>query len=178
MGTDIHPMFFDAKGVEIESRYEAHRHYALFAWLGNVRNGFGVAGCATHTELKPLSDNRGIPSDITIDLDDYRLGDHSFSWLWFDEILEATPPMVYRTGVVSREWFSSWDGVTPPEIYSGGIMGHGIKTSQPDQIDEDTTHVRIEWPCDLAEEFKYFTDEIRRLREAHGNGRMVFGFDS
>lgn len=58
MGTDIHCVFQKKcpEGWEdIESEYEEGRHYTLFAWLGDVRNGFGVAGVKTHTELAPLS---------------------------------------------------------------------------------------------------------------------------
>ena len=51
----------------------------------------------------------------------------------------------------------------------------------PDVVDyykETASHVRVCWVADLEQEFKYFTDEIRRLMEIHGEIRMVFGFDS
>ena len=42
----------------------------LFAWLGNVRNGFGFAGCPIFTPIVPLSDNRGLPEDFTVSGED------------------------------------------------------------------------------------------------------------
>ncbi len=42
-------------------------------------------------------------------------------------------------------------------------------------------HVQAEWnlgPELVLEEFKYFTDEIKRLHDEHGEVRLVFGFDS
>ena len=40
------------------------------------------------------------------------------------------------------------------------------------------THVQVEWSENFKEELKYFFDEVRRLKEEHGDVRLVFGFDS
>ena len=156
MGTDIHGVFQKrtSNGWEdVESKYEEERHYALFAWIGNVRNGFGFAGVPTHDLIEPLSDNRGYPDDFEVEEDEHPIksnairggraewykdedsdpadeshlcmwmGDHSHSWLAADEILSATPPRILRTGIVGIEQFRSWDGTSSPNSWCGGIGG-------------------------------------------------------
>lgn len=121
MSCDIHAVFQKKTPdgwEDVKSVYEENRHYALFAWLGNVRNGY---------DFLPLSDHRGFPEDFDVtdreDHGDTWMGDHSHSWLADDEII---------------------NGSIPP--------------------DED--------------HFAYFIDEVKRLKELHGEVRMVFGFDS
>lgn len=80
MGTDIHGIFQkrlpDGTWQDVPSKYDFDRHYLLFAWLGNVRNGFGFAGIKTHDPLVPLTDGRGLPPDFTILRDKYGDNDH------------------------------------------------------------------------------------------------------
>src|SRR5687768_8031889 len=98
MGTDVHAVWQakkDGRWVDIESRWDQRRHYFLFAWLADVRNGFGFAGIPTHDPIKPVAARRGVPADFNVEAyesgngpDDYDapwLGDHSFSWLTADE---------------------------------------------------------------------------------------------
>jgi hypothetical protein len=106
------------------------------------------------------------------------MGDHSHSWLSADEILSATPPRIMRTGLITREQFQDWDGVSSPDSWSGGVYGGNAVISIPAEITEETTHVRVEWFEDTAESFAEFVDEVRRLKELHGDVRYVFGFDS
>lgn len=211
MGTDVHSIFqkrTPGGWVDIESQYNEDRHYALFAWIGNVRNGFGFAGIPTHNRIEPLSDNRGLPGDfIVVDGEDHPIqsnamrgrsaewyaeddekdpsnitkwmGDYSHSWLLADEILNATPPRMLRTGIVGIDFFKKWDEVSAPESWCGGMSGPGVVVADsPSDITDKTTAVRIEWFEDTKESFAYFTDEVKRLKELHGDVRFVFGFDS
>lgn len=212
MGTDVHSVFqkkTDSGWEDVESSYSEDRHYVLFAWIGNVRNGFGFAGVPTHDRIEPLSSGRGFPEDFGVDGERHRIGssairgssakyyeeedadpaaedhlqlwmgDHSHSWLSAAEILAATPPRILRTGIIGIEQFRAWDGVTSPEMWSGGIRGPGIVVAEsPSEVKDDTTHVRVEWFEDTAESFAYFTNEVRRLQDLHGEVRFVFGFDS
>lgn len=204
MGTDIHGVFqarTGGKWKDVPTELDLERHYLLFAWLADVRNGFGFAGIPTHTAVEPLSAPRGLPEDFFC-VDDMHpvsgpevlspwrrkywaaddkavwMGDHSHSWLSADEILSAEPPKVLRTGVVTREQFEAWDGKSAPKEWSGGVAGRGILVSEPDEVTSATTHVQIEWFDDTRESFAYFLMEIRRLKELHGEVRFVFGFDS
>jgi hypothetical protein len=180
MGTDVHAVFQTKLGrrwVEVPSAWEQDRHYLLFSWLAGVRNGFGFGGIRTYDPIQPIAEPRGLPSDFECP-DGEWVGDHSFSWLTADEILAAkVPPAVRRVGVVPVEWFRTWDGVTPPTSYSGGISGPAIQVDTPATVTDKTTHVSISW-IETENPFAYFIDEVRKLKEAHGNVRMVFGFDS
>ena len=113
MGTDIHGVWQKKVGEsweDVESEYNQERHYYLFAWLGNVRNGFGFAGTPTHEPVASMTDCRGLPDDFVTDdgchvVADFAficprrrkyqdegdfsvwMGDHSFSWLHVDEAI-------------------------------------------------------------------------------------------
>lgn len=208
MGTDVHGIWQAKKNgvwTDIPSTWEQNRHYFLFAWLAGVRNGFGFAGVKTHSPLKPIAEPRGLPADFehedrehktTVDCIDPRrqrwmsdedkaspaqwLGDHSHSWLMADEILAAPlPGSAWKTGVVERAFFDSWDGHTPPTDYCGGISGGAVRVAEsPVDVKDDSTHVQIYWKAQESDELQYFVDEVRRLKELHGEVRLVFGFDS
>jgi len=69
MGTDIHAVIQakkDGKWVDVPSTWEQNRHYMLFAWLGDVRNGYVFGGTPTHSMIRPLSRCRGLPEDFEI----------------------------------------------------------------------------------------------------------------
>jgi hypothetical protein len=205
MGTDVHAVWQakkDGKWVDIESKWEQNRHYFLFAWLADVRNGFGFAGIPTHDPIKPISKPRGYPQDFNAE-DDYYLvacveaidprrrewlepdeapaawlGDHSHSWLTADEILAAERPHnIRKDGVLTLDEYKAWDKVSEPDSWSGGVMGRGLVTSMPSEIGPETTHVQVSW-IRQEDGLDYFVDEVRRLKELHGEVRLVFGFDS
>lgn len=206
MGTDIHAVVQakkNGKWVDVPSQWEQNRHYLLFSWLANVRNGFGFAGVPTYDPIVPIALPRDIPDDFEMDGDNHPsswscldparqeyysetevaeqgiwMGDHTHSWLTADEILSAKRPgKIQRTGVIEIESFKEWDGKSRPAKYSGGIMGPGVVVSPPTKITPETTHVQIEWG-DAEDGLDYFVDEIRRLKAEHGDVRVVFGFDS
>lgn len=208
MGTDIHGVFqkrneeFDT-WEDVPTEYGYERHYMLFAWLAGVRNGRGFAGIPTHTKINPISKPRGFPDDFALTDDDGEshpiysveilphwqrkygmsgplwMGYHDFSWLTADEIIGSDEEnQVLRTGVVHRKFYESWDGVSAPETWYNDIAGGGILISNPNEITDNTTHVRIDWFSDLSKEVRYFVDEVKRLKTLHGEVRFVFGFDS
>jgi hypothetical protein len=204
MGTDIHAIFqkkTEDGWEDISSTFDQNRHYFLFAWLANVRNGYGFAGVPIFEPLTPISPPRGLPSDFEIESgshsvtdefvlppfyrryadevieEGYWMGDHSFSWLTDDDILEAEPPEVVRTGVISMSQYGNWDGESPPDSYSGGVSGPDVVVSPEESITDKTTHVQVYWES-RAEELDYFIKEIVRLKDKYGEIRMVFGFDS
>ena len=203
MGTDVHGIWQakkDGKWVDIESKWDQDRHYFLFAWLADVRNGFGFAGVSTHDPIKPIAARRGLPPDFDggeehpvhdVAVMGRRaeyieegeppvmwLGDHSHSWLTADEILAAErPSSVRKYGVLTLEQYNAWDKVSQPEAWCGGVMGPNLHTSLPSEIGPETTHVQVSW-IRTDDGLDYFVDEVRRLKELHGEVRLVFGFDS
>lgn len=212
MGTDIHGVFQKRIGKSevgggdstwelIQSRYEEGRHYQLFAALADVRNGYGFAGVPTGDAIEPISEPRGFPADIADRItDDYIvtpwkdswgdnqkwLGDHSHSWLSGEEMLywfEHRCPAVTKTGVISAEEYSVWNGKCP-ESYCGRVSGPNVKVIQADEADHykifglPYSHVQVSWQSDLRDELGYFFDEVKRLTEEHGEIRFIFGFDS
>lgn len=206
MGTDIHCLWQkknkDGTYTDIKAPYNEDRHYYLFAWLGNVRNGFGFAGIKTHEPIEPLSNCRGIPKDVYVDdsychpttldcLADWQLkyrtpnepvniwlGDHSHSWLTWDEITEGKQPKDnIKTGIISINEFHKWDKITPPESYCGGITGPNVIVAEHiNSITDKTTHVRVQWIDNSS--LQYFIDIVKQLKAEYGEGRLVFGFDS
>jgi hypothetical protein len=111
------------------------------------------------------------------------LGDHSHSWLTADEILayaqKHRKASQIHSGVISIEEYRKWDGKRP-EAYCGGISGRDIKVAESavDAFEPGVTHVRVSWIEDALEPISYFLEEIQRLKDLHGEVRMVFGFDS
>jgi len=154
MGCDIHGIFQAKKNgqwINLVSSYDQDRDYALFAWLGNVRNGSGFAGVKTHTELEPLTDFRGFPSDFVVDSEcshkvesceflppylrqyytseddlNFWMGDHSHSWVSSEEVLNTKPPVITRTGVIDLDAFKSWDGKSSPKSWCGWTTGPNV----------------------------------------------------
>lgn len=110
------------------------------------------------------------------------MGDHSHSWLTADEILKYAATHSERaarhTGVMEIADYNGWDKTSPPDSYSGGVMGQGVQVNVPAEIDDKTTHVQVSWVENAMGEISYFLKEVQRLKDEHGDVRLVFGFDS
>jgi hypothetical protein len=153
MGCDIHPAIeyreavdgkwralmipnkYFGKGSdekELSASLDLDRNYDLFAILGNVRNGTGFAGCDTGDGFDPMSDNRGIPEDISDEAREALSDEHSSTWVTLSEILAYDWDRTTKSrGWVDAVTFEKWDrrkefGYTPTS-WSGGIIGAGIK---------------------------------------------------
>lgn len=171
MGCDIHPNFEkrvtrdDGTKVweKIDHKYEGERHYFLFGWLANVRNGYGFAGCDTGDGIKPLALPRGLPADIAgsepepphnddmnWDSPEYRTwedwyerhdyGEHSQSWLTGEEIMKGLEEVggTRKRGVLTLTQYASWDRKSQPESWAGAISGGRnvtIDSNKANQID-------------------------------------------
>jgi hypothetical protein len=105
MGCDIH-MLVQHKPHEhwytiMEMRFPPGRDYLLFAIMAGVRGDESLA----------IALPRGIPDDARIDLNDefdrYYLGDHSYSWLSFDELLEVQKRYAAEAKKHGQAWCES-----------------------------------------------------------------------
>lgn len=189
MGTDIHNSFekkVDDKWVDVElsPEYDFNRNYLWFAILGDVRNGYGFGGVETFRPVEPIAADRGLPDDIDVEQGGY--GDHSYSWVMLEEILDyfKTNPTTSRCGIITKSEYDKWNEVSSPNFYSGGVGGPGVKVFDATTIGDktlvplDITHVKVRWFVDIAEELSHYHDLIKKAYKEHGNLRMTFGFDS
>ena len=206
MGCDIHYTFqrkdennnwVDTNdGQEYGKDNYIGRNYLLFSVLAGVRNGFGFANTPTYVPIEPIDEPRGIPQDINYDFD-YEFtdddencsrvwyGDHSYSYLTSDEILDyfKTKRAVSRCGVITLAAYYEWDGVRQPDMWCGAISGPNVSTFDTQGvrgcvIPDYYTHVKIEWQVDLEESLAYFVESIKQLHAKYGVVRLVFGFDN
>jgi len=214
MGHDIHGVFqrYDkatSQWHDVSSSYDQGRDYQLFAILAGVRKERFIS-TQTGYAVEPIAEPRGLPDDFkivgnthfvaTIEHIDQRrreflkedeelkiwMGEHSYSWLTGDEMLdwfkEPHGHEVVKTGILDRADYDLWDGVNQPTKYCGGISGPQVVMVNDDTIEKDQapnwTHIRCKWQVDLRTELAYFFDEVERLVTEHGQIRFVFGFDS
>ena len=218
MGTDIHGIVQTRYRPDQEWRWECgindDRNYRLFAALANVRNGAGFAGVYTHEPIRPISEPRGWPDDFKLtkrsDVGDwsYRcntcmqcecheewhpewvLGDHSYTWLTLDEILnwDGWDQPLNAGGYISRQEYLNWDGVNPPpDGWSGLISGRDIVTIDsniylPSDLiaNPNWTHVRVYWGHPLRESCESFLKwaEYIKAKTKGYEARLILGFDS
>jgi len=187
MGTDIHiavEIFYNGRWHLSDVTPTQDRNYRAFAVLANVRNGYGFGGFSTGDELKPISEPRGLPDDMSPELrakiaqnessdeiDEgqyFWLGDYGYSWVTLKELLEYdldAPVLV--SGYVSEEQAKHYQETGEfPRAYA-------TWTPQPG-------FVKLSWPQpirDSAPLIQTLIDEIRGLG-APENVRLVFGFDN
>jgi len=69
-----------------------NRNYCFFSILADVRNGRGFAGVDTGDGFNPISEPRGLPEDVSIEVkrqfDHYGIDGHSHSYITLKELLE------------------------------------------------------------------------------------------
>lgn len=157
MGCDIH-VFLEKKNKAgtyemVEGEILDHRSYALFGFLANVRN---------YSAVKPISEPRGIPSDVSWPVSDEIKswdGDgHGHSWLSVKELTEFD----YNQIMEDRR-------CTRPRILAGGLsIMDGGSTCEPGEGE------KIPYSEFLGE---FIMNEIKRLPQT-GADRIVFFFDN
>jgi len=136
------------------------RNYNLFAIFADVRNG------TWGPELTPISEPRGLPKDCSLDEND--VGDHSFSWVGLDELLEYPWDTDYTyCAYVSDEDAKALAAgeIREPHSYAA-YSTHGKQVSWTSNV---RSAVR-DWPT-------VFLPELLKLGEPD-KVRLVFGFDS
>lgn len=177
------------------------RNYTLFAVLGDVRNGFGVAGMDMGDRITPsVGALRGLPDDFELKEDEHYgtwMGDHSYGWLTMAEAFEYPwHTEIVKRGVISvKEWANDDWREGGPSSWSGGILGPNIVEYRDEEdlllakangtYDENKeNYVRVQWVTILEHRVEDFLDAMRYLRQiipdiiTDDNIRIVYGFDS
>lgn len=191
---------------EFTSRINIERDYDVFAILGNVRNGYAFAGCVTGVGFEPISDNRGVPEDISEDGRKALSDEHSPTWVTLPELLTYDwTRLTIKTGIVGQEEFERWDRMkeweSGPRSYCGGVSGQRVKHISPDEMrerikgiksgavqagsDSFDYYTRLEWKESYAEAGKQLWVSVLPLMlkaavdcGSADNVRLVMDFDS
>jgi hypothetical protein len=182
---------------EFTARLDVSRDYDLFAILGNVRNEVGLA---------PITDNRGVPDDISPEARGVLSNEHSPTWMNLAEILAHDWDRSSKhRGCVSAPVFEKWDRVKEwnpqPESWCGAVSGGGTKIISNDEMrgalkddpalakddpmfPKSGLHTWIEWDhsysADTTQMWTKILPKMLNLGREHGftNVRLVMDFDS
>jgi hypothetical protein len=170
------------------------RNYNLFAFLADVRNGYGFAGVSTHEPLKPITPKRrGVPEDMSEDLQrEWEMYEgHSPSHLTLTELREGDwDQPVNRTGLVDSDNYTLLKEKGLPSSWCGGYSGPNISNEEMEKRIksgdlDDWPKTRVYWSSTLRDNCSDFLEEfvprLDELAEEHGgsdNVRIVFWFDS
>lgn len=208
MGSDIYGVFqkqtLPGIWLNIETEYAFNCHYLFFAFIGDVRNGYGSLGCKVGQVINSLLANKGLPDDMCVseNKDGYAHNEYypfinpynsSYSWFLVNEYLDAlndqTP--VIGFGLITKHNYLKW---LEEPVLESGLRTRPRCTLYADRFPKGTIivndnlveiqnspnyeYVRVEYLLFLKEEFQYFTDEVNRLIEVHGTDqiRFVYGF--
>jgi hypothetical protein len=144
------------------------RNYGFFAWLGNVRNGSGFK------PINPITDNRGMPEDVSRIGEDWYYGklsenmddilgfcgNHSYGYIYLSELKKAKVPIVEKYGVIPVEKYKQWDKKTSPFPYSLGVSGYNVITINHDEVDHIILKKNKEYYVNCKWEEKLFNEEF------------------
>jgi hypothetical protein len=124
--TTIEPYDDDDSWLSPKDSIADDRNYGFFAAMADVRNGFGFAGCDTGDAITPIAMPRGIPEDLSPEVQAwYNQGiEHTPSWHTLADILayDWTQPRTQRGWVTHREW-ARYACAGQPDAWSGDISG-------------------------------------------------------
>lgn len=135
-------------------RFYDGRNYDLFAILANVRNGRGFAGVSTGLGFIPISEPKGLPIDVSPDVEkdseSWGSDGHSHSWITLRELLDFDwTQKTYKEGwitpLIAEEWLRRKPWEPAPSQYCGGVAG------------QDVIHISID---DMEKSLKAIKDSL------------------
>lgn len=182
---------------KILDEWYSDRHYTVFGYLADVRNGSGFAGCDLGDAVKPIAEPRGFPDYDDGEMSDeaylwfrHHGGDHTDTWLSLEEILayDWDSPIVKR-GVVNAAEYTRFLVDGKPDNWCGDISGPSIrKVSNAEmsrliaagQVDPDNLHTQVQWTERAGDAVQDFLDRMHELLKVTGEqpARIIFNFDS
>ncbi len=119
------------------------RNYCFFAILADVRNGRGFGGMDTGNGFNPISEPRGLPEDVSLEVkrqfDHYGVDGHSHSYFTLKELLEYDweQETVHR-GLINEKEYSRMlsTGSSSPSYWAGAMYGaDNTQISLADMLD-------------------------------------------
>lgn len=179
------------------------RNYTVFAYLADVRNGYGFAGCDTGDAITPISEPRGLPDDVSLSIqeesDSWGEDGHSHSYFTLGELRKAFEDskniMLIQRGWVSKSEYEDFKANGEPNSWCGGVSGGDIKHISNEEMerkikennasDKINYYTQIEWKKPLSEVVKYFFEHVISQLEKWDYDdreddeiRIVFWFDN
>jgi len=103
------------------------RNYNFFAILADVRNGRGFAGIDTGNGFNPISEPRGLPEDVSIEVkrqfEHYGVDGHSHSYITLKELLEYNwdQTTIHRGVIDEKEYTRMIKANNNSPIYWAGM---------------------------------------------------------
>lgn len=144
------------------------RNYSLFAFLADVRNNH---------ELKPLSQPRGLPKDVSDDVkkesDEWGVDGHSHSYFTLQELLDVDWDftVIPQSGFVDPKNYKLFKKTGRPNEWCQGTLSKDYK--------------KIKWNVSLREFLEGFIESLYELKEwgrinkkEPKDIRLVFWFDN
>jgi hypothetical protein len=156
-----------AEGRKYHKGYKGYsdRNYSLFGMLADVRNGSGFAGVDLGDGFMPVlgceEPCRGLPDDMSSELqrrttlewedeegneneDHLWLGDHSFSWLTAQEIIDyfEVERVTKRRGVVGAVQYLHFISSGKPSSWSGDVSGKLVRHISNEGMLKQTYSIR------------------------------------
>jgi hypothetical protein len=142
----------DDSVMRVDQEFYDGRNYRLFSILANVRNGHGFAGVKTGDGFVPISEPRGLPSDVSPNVaalsESWGEDGHSHSYLTVAEIMAFDWTQVSNLcGVLTGEEFEDWTRWGrarghAPKGWSGGVTGPQVRNITEEEMTEIVERAR------------------------------------
>jgi len=176
-----------------------NRNYSVFAVLANVRNGYGFAGVRTSSGFNVISEPRGLPEDISYELEGYLQSrvEHTPTWLNLQEVEEFDwSQTTTHCGVVNAREYVEFKENGKPSSWCGGVSGPNVTHVSNEEMDKYLAdggklpeknswsspgfYTTVEWEQTYEYSCGDFLEAMKRLRTEYpkDNIRLVFYFDS
>jgi len=192
------------KREDAECQYDpCGRNYEIFAFLADVRNGYGFAGVPIFKPIEPQFAGRGLPPGIPFDEEgnsleediNMWLGYHDFTWATLEELRNASWRTHFKqVGVIPADDYQEFKKLGyPPRGWSGGITGPGIHvfsekeyTSLKHLDDEIEPYIKVSWgdsPLLQSGFYRWIYSDwmdnvVYSVGQDENRVRITMGFDS